>query len=263
MAQSQHRSEVLLERLQIQGKVSISEAMEILSLSEASVRRLFAGLEKEGRLVRVYGGVQRITSTFENNYFFNDMERKQLPNKKAIAQYACGLLTDNDTVYLDSGTTVYQLALAIKDDLVRKKINQIRVITNSMANLHVLQEVCDVIVIGGTYRPYRKDFAGYISEGFIKQFKFRKSFLGTDGFHLSDGFMATDIETARLNEAVIPRCDESFVLLDSGKIGRSSFISYASADKIAFAITDNQTDNEMKTLCETAGLKMLVASAVE
>ena len=49
--------------------------------------------------------------------------------------------------------------------------------------------------------------------------------------------MGTYTETTRLNEILIPRSDEVFVLIDSSKIGIRSFVTYASADKIKAVVT--------------------------
>ena len=244
----------LMEMLHIHERISTNEAVELLKISPASARRLFLHLENEGKLVRTYGGA-RIIENEPMEYRFENLERKNLQKKQEIAKKACTLVEEGDIIYLDSGTTMYQFSLALSEQLKEKKLRNIHVITNSMANQAALQNDCDIVVIGGIYRPYRMAFAGYMSEIFINQFRVKKSFLGADGFHMDHGFMTTDIETAKLNEVAIKNSDVSFVLIDSEKLGVSSFISYASPRDITLTIIDGGMSAKAKKMCESAGLR--------
>lgn len=256
MAKRQDRINQLLDILRLKKRLTADEVSSQLGISDSSTRRLFLDLEQSGQAVRILGGIQSVEPD-SLDYSFDVLQKSHYAEKREIAELASQLIGNRDVIYLDSGTTVLQLAIAIKNRIGLQQINQLRVLTNSFANMQILNEVCEVVLIGGIYRPMRKDFAGYATEQFLKTFYYKKAFLGGDGFDFAQGFMGTDMETSRLNEVVIGQSEQNFALLDSSKIGRRSFTCYADISDIDMLITDRgiTVDNEMR--CSQAGLKVL------
>jgi DeoR family transcriptional regulator, fructose operon transcriptional repressor len=258
MSKTQERERKILEALDQKKKMSIDEATTLLAISLSSARRLFIEMENSGKVVRTHGGIH-LVSTKGSEYSFMELESRNLSAKQQISACAAELLADDDVVYFDSGTTLLQLAIAVKARLQGNALRRIKVITNSFANLEVLQDSCHVILIGGEYHSGRKAFAGYPSEKFVQNFIYKKAFLGADGLDLNEGFMTTDTDTAKLNEVVIKRSDASYVLLDSSKFGLRSFVSYASVSEIKAIITDKDISGDILAQCARANLEILVA----
>jgi len=259
MTKKQERENKVLDILKHRKKLSTEEVTELLSISASTSRRIFKDLENSGKIVRTYGGIHLISAK-EPIYSFEDLESIHLTEKKQIALLACNLIQNDDIVYFDSGTTLFQLANALKLKLQKKELHRVRVVTNSFANLQVLNDVCEVILIGGEYRTHRKAFAGYAAERFVKNFNYRKAFLGADGFDVSEGFMATDANTAKLNEIVISRSEENIALLDSSKLGIRSFVSYGLVSSMNTIITDWNVHPDMESVCIKSGISILKAS---
>ena len=264
MAKRTDRINQLMELLRVKRRLAADEVSAHLGISDSSTRRLFVDLEQTGQAIRVLGGIQSI-EPIDSDYSFDDLEKSHLAEKREIAELAVQLIDGRDVIYLDSGTTVFQLAIAIKQQISQQQTNQqagqsisqLKVITNSFANLQMLQDVCEVVLIGGIYRPRRKDFAGYASEQFLKTFYYKKAFLGGDGFDFTQGFMGMDLETSRLNEVVIAQSEQSFALLDSSKIGRRSFTRYADVADVDILITDQGISSDAEEKCRQVGLKIL------
>ncbi len=262
MSKTQDREKAILDALNQRKKMSIDEAIALLSISLSSARRLFIEMENSGKVVRTHGGIH-LVSAKGSEYSFEVLESRNITAKRQIAASAAEILNDEDVVYFDSGTTLLQVAIAVKARLQNKTLHRIKVITNSFANLEVLQDSCPVILIGGEYHASRRAFAGYPSEKFVQSFIYKKAFLGADGLDLNEGFMTTDTDTAKLNEVVIKRSDTSYVLLDSSKFGLRSFVSYASVSEIKAIITDNGLSEDNLVQCARANLEILVAKTGE
>lgn len=266
MAKRTDRIKQLLDLLAIKKRLTADEVSAQLGISDSSIRRLFVDLARTGQAIRVLGGIQAVEPA-DANYSFDDLEKSHLAEKQEIAELAVLLIDNRDVIYLDSGTTVFQLAIAIKNRFSQQPadrhrqdgwpLSQLKVITNSFANLQMLHDVCEVVLIGGIYRPRRKDFAGYATEQFLKTFYYQKAFLGGDGFDFIQGFMGMDLETSRLNEVVIAQSEQSFALLDASKIGRRSFTRYADVADIDILITDRGISRDAEDKCRQAGLKIL------
>lgn len=258
MSKTHEREARIMDALMEEKKLSTEQVMSLLDISRSSARRFFLELEESGSVVRTLGGIQ-LVSVKELDYSFDDLESKNLDEKRQIACTAANLICEEDIVYFDGGTTLFQLAMVVRQKLQNRELQHIRVVTNSLANLQILNDCCDIILVGGSYRARRKDFAGYAAERFIQNFNYKKAFLGADGFDFSDGFMATDADTAKLNELVVKRSRESYVLMDSSKFGVQSFVSYARAADIKAVISDKNLDSAFEASCSQANLVVIRA----
>ena len=81
----------LMARLSIMQKLSLAEAMEILNVSESTIRRIFAKMEKEGVAIRTHGGIQSASGAM-TRYSFEYGTKTNIEKKTAIAREACKLL---------------------------------------------------------------------------------------------------------------------------------------------------------------------------
>lgn len=241
----------IVNHLKIHKSISITDAIRITDSSESTVRRVFKRLEGTGDYLRYYGGI-RLTSesNADNDYYYEHTENRHADAKLKIATLALSLVRDEDEIYLDSGTTLARFAAKLADALDKKELRGVRIFTNSLVNLNLLKRH-DVTLIGGKFRDLRKDFHGYTAEEALKSLHFKKCFLGADAYSAQNGFTTTDFSTARLNELVLERSEEKYVLMDSSKFFLSSTVSYSrrvSPDKILTEAYPDQTYPETQDL---------------
>lgn len=251
------RKTVLLKVLKSRGSMGIKEVIELLSISEATARRLFTLLQNEGKVIRTHGGI-RCAKNNVFDYSFDDLEQYRGPEKELIGTFAATLVKDNDVIFLDSGTTVLRMSMRLSEIIKEGKINNLTVVTNSLANVGVLYSVCKVILIGGEYRYKRRDFAGYASEKLVRDFRFSQCFFGADGVDASDGFMTTDVDTARIGEIVIPRSEKATILADSEKFNRRSLVIFSAIPSIDRIITDKKLTDEYIKLLNKSGVELIM-----
>ena len=115
------RFNYILDRLQKQSAVRVTDLAPALKVSEATVRRDIAALDKAGRLRRVFGGAVSLPAQAAKPAADLDMTIKSnlLPEEKhQIAAYAASLVKDGDLVFLDAGTTTG--AAQIRDIALRE-----------------------------------------------------------------------------------------------------------------------------------------------
>lgn len=253
-----HREDIVLNTLQKKKKLKTREVAEILNVSECTVRRFFEELEKRGEAVRVYGGI-KLAGSKQGEYHFENLQLRQSEQKQRIGDYASTLVKSGDILYLDSGTTIQQMALALARRFEKNDLEDVQIFTNSLQNLTILSEYCDINLIGGHFRGKRKDFCGYLTEMVLEAVSFGKCFLGADGVGINsgDGIMATDVFTAKINQIVSKRSEEMYLLLDSTKFVRRSLIRYAALEDAQMIITDNSLAEEMRNLLITHAKKVI------
>lgn len=252
------REQELMTRLSLLQKLSLSEAMDLLNISESTARRLFAKLEKEGYLIRTHGGVQCINHAM-TLYSFEQGAKTNIEKKAAIAREACRQLEDGDVIFCDSGTTMQCFCTEMIYYLKKEKLN-VMVYTNSLANLELLQPYMPVTLMGGEYRPNRKDFCGYLTEQALSGLFFNKSFVGADGCVNASCFTTTDFETARMNEIAMRNSECVIMLADSSKFSLNAHVSYAPIESLDVIITDDCVSSEVLARLERSDAQILCAS---
>lgn len=251
------REQVLMNKLRAADRVDLAEAVKLLQVSESTVRRLFSRLEQEGKVIRIHGGIC-LREEKEQEYSFERVVKSRIQEKKAIAVKACERLEDGDIIFCDTGTTMFCFCREIRR-LVEEKGWNIRVYTNSLANFEALTPEVPVTLLGGEYRPNRKDFVGYLTELAVSKVHFTKCFLGTDGCDKKHCFTTMDFDTARMNEAAMENAEEIIVLCDSEKFDACAQVGYAEFRQVNGLITDSGLDGEKKRLLESFGMKVTVA----
>ena len=239
----QDREQELMTRLAVVQKLTLWEAMEMLSISESTARRMFAKLEKEGHAIRTHGGIQA-AGHVKTLYSFEYGVRTNIEKKTAIARQAVRFLEDGDVVFCDSGTTMQCFCAELISRLQREKLS-IKVYTNSLANLELLAPHVQVHLVGGAYRANRKDFCGYLTEQALNGLFFTKSFVGADGC-MGTRFTTTDFDTAKMNQIAMQNSEQTFMLVDSSKFGNSSHVAYAQAELLHTIVTDCDLTGEVR-----------------
>ena len=249
---------IILKELQLNGSVTVKQAMDILSLSEATVRRIFTRMEEKGIGIRSHGKISLPDSSLDF-YRYDASNELYVNEKKKIASLAVSFIKDGDVLFLDSGTTVCLFSMALADAIRQKNLKNVKVFTNSYMIINILNDLAVVNLIGGTYRPYRKDFCGYLSEKAISDCHFDKCILGTDGFNVNSGFTTTDFESAKICETAIKSSDTVIVLMDFHKYGKNALVSFSSGDNITTVITDDKIEKQAIKHFSSIGLNVKVA----
>lgn len=252
---------MLMARLSIVRTLSLAEAMELLHVSESTARRMFAQLEHSGAAIRTHGGLRAVDQA-PTSYSFEYGAKMNTAKKAAIGQLACSFLEDGDVVFCDSGTTIQYFCAELVHKIQRDKLN-IKVYTNSLANLELLSPYLSVNLVGGEYRANRKDFCGYMTEQALKGVYFTKSFVGADGCVGGKVFTTTDFETMRMNEIAMENSRQNYMLVDSSKFSISSHVAYAPVEKIHTIITDDEIPKDAFNQLRKSNVRLVCAKTKE
>ena len=249
------REQKLIASLQLSHKLSLEDVKTQLGVSESTVRRLFEKLERDGVAVRTHGGIQYLSHGMVP-YSFEHGEKSNIAQKTAIAREACQLLADGDIIFCDSGTTIQCFCGQLIEYLRQKQIH-IQVYTNSLANLDLLSPHMDVTLLGGKYRPNRKDFCGYLTEQSLAGLYFSKSFVGADGCSADNCFTTTDFETAKMNQLAIKHSMQSILLADSSKFTVEAHVECVPATALYSVITDAALRDDVRVRLEKTNVKLI------
>jgi DeoR family fructose operon transcriptional repressor len=260
MNKHERRTIKLLDMLQLNKRLDVKTVADTLSISEATARRFFSQLEEEGKVIRVHGGVQ-LAQQLGYDYSFRVQAAHRQDQKTLIGARAAELINDTDRIFLDSGTTVLKMAETLSVKLQTGELKGIVVLTNAISHVETVARWCKVILVGGEIRADRLDVCGSVAEKTLMMFHLDKAFLGADALNISGGCMTTDERTSTINELVVERAEKSYVLVDSSKFNKTSFIRYASIEQIDTILTDSDIDKDTLKAYREAGARIEVVRA--
>lgn len=250
------REELLLQKLLVCKRLSAQEAMDLLNVSKSTIRRIFIDMENRGTVIRAHGGIQ-LTSSIR--YSFNDSKTRYSAEKIRIGKAACNLLSEDDVIFIDAGTTSMYFAVQLIQMLSNNSISVKSIFTNSVALLDIFPANINIGLIGGVYRPERKDLYGYLATLAVGHLHFSKCFLGTDGIINDCGFGAIDSSTAEMNLRLLDSASERIVLCDHSKFQNSCHVAWASFSEINTVITDTDAKNEDIKKLQAYGCNVILA----
>lgn len=254
---------VLQRRAQIvdltkkQGAVRVADLAELFQVSEVTIRNDLVQLEKEGVLTRDRGGAVNVGSTRDVRSLLAVEQRAhiQTDEKQRIAKAAAQLVEPGDTIVMDAGTTVVEMAPYLAN------VGSLTVVTNALnvALEMAAQTTARIILLGGTFSRESTSTLGSLAEQTLGELLVQKAFLGTQAFDLDHGFTDTTLEIAQVKRAMIRSARRVVLLTDSSKLGRSGFIKVAPLSAVQTLITDNALPTEAKHAIERMGVEVVMA----
>ena len=218
------------------GRVSVNELAEEYGVSTMTIRRDLARLEQEGLVTVAYGGaILKQRSLLESG-----MEQKQdeFPEEKQrIAKAALAFVQDGDSVFVDAGTTVCEVARLLDQ---RKHL---RIMTNSLlaANVLAAGRENQLSICPGEYRALSMAFMGQLTDEFLDFFHFDLLLLGVEGV-TADGIYVPDEGDGITKKKLIRQSDTVVCVADHSKFGRSFHYRIAGLEQVNHLVTDSGLD---------------------
>jgi DeoR family transcriptional regulator, fructose operon transcriptional repressor len=247
------RMERLKEILRRDQIVQVQALCGRLKVSPATIRRYLNALEDSGELKRVHGGAVSTASRLEEPLFVHKTAMA-VAEKQQIARAALEYIENNDTIYLDGGSTILELARLLG------KNNSLTVVTNSIS---AAMELCGqgprLILIGGELRRLSQTLVGTLTRLMLGEMYIDKAFMGATAVTLREGITTTDPAEAYTKELVMQQAGEVFLLTDSSKFGKVSFMRAGGLERVKTIITDTKIDK--KTLSQLEKRKITVIRA--
>ncbi len=141
----EERQNMIVQLVNEHGAVSVKELSARFAVTDDSIRKDLALLQKNGRLKKTYGGALKIAP--DEDHFVSQRKPKYRAEKQRIAKKALKLLHDGETIFLDISTTNIELAKLLKTSGLALTVvtNMVDVMTTMAGDEHNR-----LIFIGGT-----------------------------------------------------------------------------------------------------------------
>ena len=219
---TQERHALILEKLEKESVVYLSDLINLLDASESTIRRDLNYLDKAGLLKKVHGGATSLNSKLINTTEF-EVEVRQGINKEekiAIAKYAASLIKNDDLIYIDSGTTTELMI-----DFIEAK--GATFVTNGIGHAKkLIHKNLTTYILGGELKLATEAIIGIEAINSLRKYNFTKGFFGVNGIDIERGFTTPDIREAMVKEEALKKSKLSFVLADNSKFNEISSITF-------------------------------------
>jgi len=243
---AEERKLKILKLLSERKKVSVAALSTSLKVSAATIRTDLRDLESGNYLLRTHGGaIEKPQTGFESNLREREVENRE--TKKQIAELALQQIENGDTILLDTGTTLRELARLLHQR------TRLTVVTNDLAIVSILEEVPGifVVVLGGALRKGFQCTLGISAQFGTTKLTVDKGFFGANGFSLEAGATTPDLGQAEAKQRMFAMVKKVFLLCDHTKIGHTCFAQFASVDRIDTLITDSLDSQTRKAFQES------------
>lgn len=242
---------MILDLVKEKPVVKIQELVDLTGASESTIRRDLTQLEEEKFLKRVHGGASRLQGKLQE-LSMTEKSSKNLQEKKLIAKHAASLVEAGDSIYLDAGSTAFEMIPYLP-------ANDIAVVTNGLMHMQpLLERGIKTYLIGGLAKQKTNAIIGRGALDSLEQYRFDKCFMGVNGIHPVFGYTTPDQEEAMIKQKAISLSREAYVLTDNTKFSEIAFAKIADL-KEASIITNNLDEETGAQFLSKTKIKVVTA----
>ncbi len=229
------------------GNASIEHLQKEVFASPATIRRDLKKLEQENLILRVWGGASAL-SNIDSPSFIRETEN--LEAKRRIARKAISFISENDCIFLSSGSSLTELCKVLHP------FNNLTIITTCLNVVEILKKNYSfkIMMVGGELHE-NYDFVGPIAKNTINKFSANVFFFSCTGI-TADGFTSKNLLRLDNMQSMQENSTKTILLCDSSKVGKRYMYKGFGFDKIDYVIMEKEPND--KDLVKALGKKLII-----
>ncbi|MGV2290676.1 DeoR/GlpR family DNA-binding transcription regulator [Trinickia sp. YCB016] len=223
----------LADALAKQNVMHLRDAATLLGVSEMTVRRDIAGNPE--RFTYLGGYIVSADDVPNSAGYSLEQETDHFALAKAQASgHAAKLIADNETIFIDCGTTLTSLARLIPADY------HVTVVCYSLNIAEILRRMPNVrmILLGGVYVPSSDSFSGDESLEMLRRMGINKAFISAGGVDTARGVTCWNFHEVALKQAAMASAVERHLVVDASKFGVVKAVRFSQVDDFDSIITE-------------------------
>lgn len=230
------RHDMIMRQINLHNRVLTSDLVQLLNVSEDTVRRDLQELVDAGSVYKVHGGAlsKSYQSTFDDSTIY---AREQ---KIVIAKKAAQLIKEGMVVLLGGGTTVLELVKYLPMFISGTFFTISPLVAVELAKYPNIE----VILIGGTFSKNSQVCFGGSVIAQLNEIKVDLCITGTSALHAEAGLTDTNWEINQLKKAMFNCAHKRAVICISEKLNIALRLKVCSLHFIDFLITELSPNDE-------------------
>lgn len=246
------RRNLILEKLQEEKKVVVSELSQLYNVSEETIRRDLDKLDKDGLATKSYGGAV-INENTSIDMPFNVRKKRNVSGKQKIAELIAGLIEDGDHIILDASTTAVFIAKAIKNK------EHLTIITNSIEIMIELSDVSEwnIISSGGSLKEGYLALVGPRAVEGLSAFNVEKAIMSCKGFDVEKGITDGNEQFSQAKQTMMKSAKKIILAVDSSKFDTVAFSKVCDVNQINIVVTEEKPNAKWLEVFDSLGIECL------
>lgn len=250
------RREKIRDLLRNKPFVSLRELEELFpDVSSMTLRRDIDYFEEQSEAIKVRGGARSmkfITTCMEGKFSLRMNENTQA--KQKIAALALKMIETERSVFLDSGTTVFQLAAMMPDERL--------IITTTGPNiaLELTKKKFPIVnIIGGMLNRDSISISGNMATKYLSEINIDVAFIVPSGISADNGFMCGNYTECEFKRLVIEKARRTVILADNSKFGKMLPYTFADFGMVDTIITEKAVPSDISDMARCKGARIIAA----
>lgn len=244
----------IIREIRQNGIVRVSDLSELFDVSQNTIRRDLQKLEKEGLIKRTHGGAV-VDGFYDIDLPFAIREDKYREEKQRIGKRAAEMIEDGETIILDAGTTVAQIARNIKNK------RHLTMITNAVNVALELANCRDIVTIltGGIIREITNCLVGFPAEKFLNETHVDKTFLAAGGITINEGLTNPNPFEVQVKKAMIKAAREVILAVTHNKFSVKALAPIAPVRVVHKIVTGNEVSQREIDTFQRRDIQIILA----
>ena len=240
------RRERLAQLLEQHRYLPVKELCRLLDVSEATARRDLAALAGAKKITRTFGGA---FSEFNDRFpSFRERQERGSRAKARIARAARSFIEPNRTYFFDSGTTIFALAEAFREN----PVTPITVVTSNLPVGEMLSAIpgMSIFQLAGELLHRQSTLVGEAAQKSVEFWNFDLAFLSAEAMNAEGIWNSQDV-IIKQQKVVLRRSSRSIFCIDSSKLGRTTPHFLLPWNQVDLLLTDAPFEK-----LESAGIRL-------
>lgn len=228
------RHDFIMRQINLHNRVLTSDLVELLHVSEDTIRRDLQELAENSLLNKVHGGA--LSKSYQTTFDDSSVYAKEA--KIAIAEKTISLFKDGMVVLIGGGTSIIELVKRLPQNLRATFFTISPFVAIELAKY----EKIEVILIGGLFsKSSQVTYGGHVINQ-LSEINADLCLLGTSAMHATDGLTDTDWEINQLKKTMLSASRKTAVLCISEKLNISLRLKVTSLENIDYLVTELESD---------------------
>lgn len=243
------RHDFVMKQINLHNRVLTSDLVQLLNVSEDTIRRDLQEMAENKLLYKVHGGA--LSKSYHSTFDDSSVYAKEA--KISIAKKTISLIKDGMVILTGGGTTIIELVKQLPENLQATFFTISPLVAVELAKYRKVE----VILIGGLFSKNSQiTYGGHVISQ-LSEINADLCLLGTSAIHPTNGLTDTDWEINQLKKTMMSSSRKSAVLCISEKLNISLRLKVAALENINYLITElNPTDQKLNDYL-VKGLKLI------
>lgn len=233
------RQEKIMEILNAEKSISVNKLVELLFVSQATVRRDLTEMAKQGLIKRTHGGAILFASNSEESSLLIRKEEMK-KEKRIICEKAIDFIKNNQSIFLDPSSTVCTIVPLLNS------FKYLTIITNSLTAAVTIGQKTNfrAFVPAGFVKGQSNSILGDYTSKMLADLQCDLFLFSAAGLDTTRGLTEPAIEQAEMKKIMIRNAKTRILLIDHSKFGQSYLAKSVDLNEVDIIITDQKPADE-------------------